>query len=282
MCECVFCVLAFFLFLCFGFVFRLCACVFVDLCLDMHTRIEEYEHAPRLSVHVDTPGVSFFEAEGLGTGDLYCVEEMKREYKGSNFPPCSGRNSEFFSVGAPLLNRHNKVQNVADWDKLFQLERELQCLGEEVEAFFPALGQSSVFKKPLGSVEDTLELEESLHMLGSRLNSIAAECHALGKKQQFLSKETVQKATEYSIALTAYRGIVAAAESMAEMLTGVFNCRTFLHLEAGAMRRAEEVSVLLDDIEKSIDFLETGVDTLRELSETKLDVLKRGLDGLSE
>ncbi|RNF01113.1 hypothetical protein TraAM80_07214 [Trypanosoma rangeli] len=104
----------------------------------------------------------------------------------------------------------------------------------------------------------------------------------MGKKQQFLSKEAVQKATEYSIALTAYRGIVSAAESMTEMLTGVFNCRTFLLSEAGVMRRAKEVSLLLDDIEKNIDSLETRVDTLRELSETKLDVLKRGLDGLSE
>ncbi|RNF01114.1 hypothetical protein TraAM80_07215 [Trypanosoma rangeli] len=108
----------------------------MDLFLGMHTRIEEYEHTPRLSVHVDTPGVSFFEAEGLGTGDLYCVEEMKMKYKGINFPPCSGKNSEFFPVSVSLLNSHSKVQNVADWDRLFELERELQCLGEEVEAFF--------------------------------------------------------------------------------------------------------------------------------------------------
>ncbi|RNF08101.1 uncharacterized protein Tco025E_07219 [Trypanosoma conorhini] len=248
----------------------------------MHTGLEEYERTIQLPVDVAGRGVSFFEAEGLGTGGLRRVEEMKRECAGCNSPPCCGRNAELSPATTPIINRQNKGQNVADWDKLFQLESELQCIGEEAGAFLPGLGRSSVLETSVGSVEDTLELGEALQMLECRLNSIAAECCGVGKERPFLSREAVQKATECSSALTAYRGIAAAAESMTKFVTGIFNCKAFLPSKTCALKRAEEVSMLLDDMEKLMDSLETGVDTLREVSEAKLDALKRGLDLLSE
>ncbi|EKG07587.1 hypothetical protein TCSYLVIO_001282 [Trypanosoma cruzi] len=248
----------------------------------MHTNLEENASTVWLPVHFDTHGVASYEAEGHGAGGLDCVGEMQMDWKMGNSLHFCGKDAELSPVSFPFLSHHHKSSRVTDWEKLFQIESELQYLGEEVGFFLQKLGRSSVGKDPLDSVGDTVELGEALQIVESRLNSIFAGCDDLGMSQRFLSKDALHKATDCSRALMAYRGVAEAAESMKKLLTSVFNCRVFLPFGADAMKRAREVSLLLDDMEKVLDSLEARVETLRELSETRLDVLKRGLDNLSK
>ncbi|EKF39658.1 hypothetical protein MOQ_000107 [Trypanosoma cruzi marinkellei] len=248
----------------------------------MYTNLEEHASTVWLPVHFDTHGVASYEAEGHGTGGLDCVGEMQMDWKRGNSINLCGTDAELSPVNVPLLNHHHKSSRMTDWEKLFQIESELQYLGEEVGFFLQKLGRSSVVENSLDSVDDTVELGEALQMVEGRLNSIFAGCHDSGISQRFLSNDALQKATDCSRALMAYRGVAAAAESMRKLLTGVFNCRVFLPFGADAMKRAGEVSLLLDDMEKVLDSLEARVETLRELSETRLDVLKGGLDDLSK
>ncbi|KAH9597157.1 hypothetical protein LSM04_004025 [Trypanosoma melophagium] len=246
----------------------------------MNAGFEVYENTVEPVPKVEAPRVSSFEAEGCGTGGMSDVRILSLEGRLNTPSSFHLDNARLSPVKVPLLDQHS-VTKRRNCKELFLVEKELNSLTEDVSWCLSEIDHWLSPEKLGNSPETMFESGELLHTLEDRLNEVSRHFYHLTNDNSFLEKETIHKAARRISVINTYHNLVSVAESIANMYTGLLNARFLPQCRVGTMKQAEEIAELLDEMEKSVEFLNSQVNVLSKESQTELSNIKNALDSLS-
>ncbi|ORC88880.1 uncharacterized protein TM35_000153110 [Trypanosoma theileri] len=241
---------------------------------------EVYENRIEPIPKVEAPRVSSFEAEGCGTGGISDVRIVSLEGKINPASTFRLANATLSPVRVPLLDQ-NSVRKKRSCKELFLMEKELNSVTEDVSWCLSEISQWLLSKELGDSPETMFNTGEVLHSLEDRLNEVSRHFYHLTNDNSFLEKETIHKAVRRISGIKTYHNIVTVAESIANMYTGLLNARVLPQCRVSTMKHAEEIAKLLDDMEKSVEFLNSQVNALSTESQSEIRSIKSALDSLS-